>query len=253
MASTTFSGPVTSTNGFLLPSFTNAEILAIPNPTAGLMVFNSSLGETAYFNGTTWVGATLPVAPTVSGVSPPTGLPAGGTSVTISGTNFVDVSAVTIGGTPVTSYTVVSPTSITAVTAAHAAGSGLSVNVTNAGGTNTPNAYFSYEASSVTFSVALGSFQADTNAITYSSTGNSFYLRGEYWNNFGGFNLIASQPSGTVFTVLWQAGTDPEDTGTLTTSAIWADQGGDVYLSIATGIDTGPYNARISSITFSPA
>ena len=45
---------------------------------------------------------------------------AGGTSVTITGTNFTGATAVTFGGTAATGVTVVSATSITATTPAHA-------------------------------------------------------------------------------------------------------------------------------------
>ena len=53
-------------------------------------------------------------------VSPNSGPGAGGTSVTITGTNFTGATAVTFGGTAATSVTVVSATSITATSPAHA-------------------------------------------------------------------------------------------------------------------------------------
>ncbi|MBI4419465.1 MAG: IPT/TIG domain-containing protein, partial [Gemmatimonadetes bacterium] len=55
---------------------------------------------------------------TVTTVDPDSGLLAGGTSVTITGTNFVDVTSVTIGGTDLGSRTVVSATEITGTTPA---------------------------------------------------------------------------------------------------------------------------------------
>jgi hypothetical protein len=61
-------------------------------------------------------------APTVSAISPNTGTANGGTAVTITGTGFLSGAAVTIGGTAAAGVTVVSSTSITAKTAAHAAG-----------------------------------------------------------------------------------------------------------------------------------
>ena len=57
-----------------------------------------------------------------------------GQTVTITGTDFTGVTAVTFGGTPATSYTVDSPTSITAVVGA---GSSGNVSVTTPGGTAT--------------------------------------------------------------------------------------------------------------------
>ena len=61
-------------------------------------------------------------APKVSAISPNNGTASGGTTVTITGTGFQSGAAVTIGGTAATGVTVVSSTSITAKTPAHAAG-----------------------------------------------------------------------------------------------------------------------------------
>jgi len=61
-------------------------------------------------------------APTVSAISPNTGTANGGTAVTVTGTGFLSGATVTIGGTAATGVTVVSSTSITAKTPAHAAG-----------------------------------------------------------------------------------------------------------------------------------
>jgi hypothetical protein len=58
----------------------------------------------------------------VSAISPNTGTASGGTAVTVTGTGFLSGATVTIGGVAATGVTVVSSTSITAKTAAHAAG-----------------------------------------------------------------------------------------------------------------------------------
>src|SRR2546425_10678819 len=55
---------------------------------------------------------------TVTAVSPATGSMAGGTSVTITGTNFVNVTSGTIGGTELDSRTVARPTEIPGTTPA---------------------------------------------------------------------------------------------------------------------------------------
>ena len=68
---------------------------------------------------------TYKVPPTVTALTPSSAPIAGGTAVTITGTGFTDVSgwtSVTFGGTPATSYTVESPTEISAVTPAHVFG-----------------------------------------------------------------------------------------------------------------------------------
>lgn len=46
---------LTSTSqGFGLPQLTNAAILAIASPKAGLMVYNTTINHVCYYNGTTW-------------------------------------------------------------------------------------------------------------------------------------------------------------------------------------------------------
>src|SRR5207302_1133659 len=54
----------------------------------------------------------------VTAIAPTSGPTAGGTSVTITGANFVGPVTVTLGGTPATIPTLVNPTTITATTAA---------------------------------------------------------------------------------------------------------------------------------------
>jgi acid phosphatase len=81
-------------------------------------------------------------APSVTGVSPAAGDSAGGTFVTINGTNFLPGARVVFGGSPATSVNVASSTSLSAVTPAHAAGT-VSLTVTNSDGQSgaLPNAF----------------------------------------------------------------------------------------------------------------
>ncbi|MEO5822775.1 MAG: IPT/TIG domain-containing protein, partial [Vicinamibacteraceae bacterium] len=66
---------------------------------------------------------TAPVpSPTLTSIAPATGATAGGTAVTLTGTNFAAGTTVTIGGAAATSVVVSSSTRITAVTPAGAAG-----------------------------------------------------------------------------------------------------------------------------------
>ena len=60
--------------------------------------------------------------PVVSGVSPASGPTAGGTTITITGSNFSGGATVTVGGAPATGVVVVGATTIRATTPAHAAG-----------------------------------------------------------------------------------------------------------------------------------
>jgi hypothetical protein len=72
---------------------------------------------------------TLP-APTVTSVSPTSGTTAGGTTITINGTNFVSGATVRVGGTSATGVTFLSATQVRANTPAGTAGA-KSVQVTN--------------------------------------------------------------------------------------------------------------------------
>lgn len=73
----------------------------------------------------TYVGA-----PTVTTISPSAGHTAGGTNITITGTNFISGMTVDFGGSACAGITVVSSTSLTCTTAAHAAGA-VTVTATN--------------------------------------------------------------------------------------------------------------------------
>ena len=79
------------------------------------------------------VNAVVVQPPHVTSLSPTSGSTAGGTAVTITGTDFTSGATVTFGGTPATNVQVTSSTSITATTPAHAAGA-VSVVVTNPDG-----------------------------------------------------------------------------------------------------------------------
>jgi hypothetical protein len=77
--------------------------------------------------------------PTVTSISPTSGSTAGGTSVVITGTNFVGATAVHFGSVASTHIVVNSATQITATTPAEAAGT-VNVTVTAQGGTSTGTA-----------------------------------------------------------------------------------------------------------------
>ncbi len=109
--------------------------------------------------------------PAVSSVAPSSGSTAGGTAVTITGTNFVAGATVTFGGTAATNVAVVSSTSITATTPAGAAG-GVTVTVTNPGGQSGSLASaFTYIAPPTVSSVAPNSgLPAGGTAVTITGT-----------------------------------------------------------------------------------
>jgi phospholipase C len=77
------------------------------------------------------VGAVAQNAPTIASISPTFGPSAGGTSVTITGTNFVSGATVKFGNAAATSVSVTNSTTITAVTPANPTGGPVNVVITN--------------------------------------------------------------------------------------------------------------------------
>lgn len=97
------------------------------------------------------------VRPSVSSVAPASGPATGGTQVTITGSDFTGVKQVTFGGTPAASYTVDSPTQVTAVAPAYTRavprkGAVVPVRVQTTGGLSakTPATRFTYAAAPAT-------------------------------------------------------------------------------------------------------
>jgi hypothetical protein len=94
-------------------------------------------GSEAFFTSTAQarlpVSATVQPVPAISSLGPAAGDPAGGTKVTISGTDFTGASAVSFGAAPAAAFTVNSETQITAFTPAAAAGT-VDVRVTTPAG-----------------------------------------------------------------------------------------------------------------------
>ncbi|WP_179783920.1 IPT/TIG domain-containing protein [Rhizobium sp. AN5] len=108
-----------------------------------------------------------PAVPTLTGVSPASGSTAGGTVLTITGANLTGATGVTIGGTAATGVNVISATSITATTPAHAAGA-VNVAVTTPGGVATIANGFTFQAQTVTIAPASGTIPDGTIGIAYS-------------------------------------------------------------------------------------
>ena len=111
---------------------------------------------------------------TVTGIAPASGTTAGGTSVTITGTNFTGATSVTIGGSAATGVVVVSDTSITAVTPAGAAGT-KDVVVTTPGGIGTGVGLFAYGAHPVLTAAPAGATIASgaTATLTVGAAGTA--------------------------------------------------------------------------------
>jgi hypothetical protein len=130
----------TSATGVNVVSGTSITATA-PGQTAGsvsVVVTNTDSQNGTLTNGYSYTNP----APKVNSIAPNSGPAPGGTSVTITGTGFLSGATVSLGGTAATGVNVVSSTSITATTAAHAAGV-VSVVVTNSDSQNSTlsNAY----------------------------------------------------------------------------------------------------------------
>ena len=109
-------------------------------------------------------------APTVTSVLPNTGSTAGGTAVTITGTNFASGATVTFGGTAATNVVVASSTTITATTPAHAAGA-VTVTVTVSGQSGSLTNGFTYTTATGTISfIQVASATPQTKTTTVSAT-----------------------------------------------------------------------------------
>jgi L,D-transpeptidase catalytic domain/IPT/TIG domain/Putative peptidoglycan binding domain len=93
--------------------------------------------------------------PAITGLSPVSGSTAGGASVTISGTDFTDASAVAFGNADAASFTVESSTMITAVAPLHSAGT-VSVKVTTPSGSTADTSADDYQYADVTVPTITG-------------------------------------------------------------------------------------------------
>jgi hypothetical protein len=121
-------------------------------------------------------------APTISAVSPITGNTAGGTTITITGTNLIGTTSLTVGGIAATSVTVLSATQVTAITPAGTAGV-KDIVLSTAGGSVTSAGSFTYAAPPVITSFTPGSgLLAGGETITVTGTG----FTGTFSVTFGG-------------------------------------------------------------------
>jgi hypothetical protein len=140
---------VTITTGQSIPASTQVTLTAIgvTNPPPGTynMQVSTSADTIAALSGS--YALATPPPPTVTGVSPNGGSSAGGTQVTITGTNFASGAIVKFGSVAATNVTVNSSTSITAVSPAEPPGV-VDVTVTVDGQTSATSSSdkFTYEA-----------------------------------------------------------------------------------------------------------
>ena len=163
----TLDSPV-STGKTLLVSYTGGTNEDLVDDSYNAMANWSNLAVTD--NSTLGAVAT----PTVTGISPSSGPATGGTTVTVTGTNFTGASAVKFGVSNASSFTVNSATQITATVPAGAAGS-VDITVTSSGGTSATSASDSFSRVAAT-TTALGSSSNPSvlgEVVTFTATVSS--------------------------------------------------------------------------------
>ena len=166
--------------------------------------------------------ATLTIeGPAVTGVSPAAGPLAGGTSVTISGSDFTGASAVDFGATAATSFTVDSDTQITATAPAGSAGSD-DITVTSSAGTSNTTGSDQFAYVDVPTVTAISPAAGPTSGGTVVTiTGTNFSYVSEV--DFDGTSATYSVDSSTQITAFAPA----ESAGTV-----------DITVTTAGGIST---------------
>jgi formylglycine-generating enzyme required for sulfatase activity len=194
--------------------------------------------------------------PAVNGIAPTSGPTAGGTLITLTGTNLLGATGVTVGGVACTSVQVVNSTSVTAVTPAGTAGA-KSVAVTTPSGTASLTGGFSYVDHPILSSVSPAS-GLPTGGTTITLTGTN--LTGATGVTVGGVACTSVQVvSGTTVTAVTPAGTVGAKAVAVTTPRGTASLAGAfTYATVvvpawATLIEAAPDPAVVTSATLRAA
>lgn len=153
-------------------------------------------------------------APSITSVSPPSGPQAGGTNVTLTGSNLTGTTAVTVGGFAATNVTVVSDTQVTFTTGAASSPVFGSVVATNSVGIGARNNAFTYIAAPVVSTISP--------AVTSTAGGATITLNGS-----GLGSSTVTVDGVTVGTI--------QNTGSLRSFAAPAHAAGTVNVVVTTG------------------
>ncbi|WP_169835025.1 IPT/TIG domain-containing protein [Pandoraea oxalativorans] len=230
-ASVTFDG--TSATGLTFNSPTSITVTT-PAHAAGLV---DVVVTTAGGSVTLPTSFTYASAPTVTSVAPQSGPTAGGTSVTITGTNLSGATQVTFGGTNAATYTVNSGTSITA-TSPSGAGT-VDIRVQTPGGTSAISGAdrFTYVIPPNVTAIAPATGPgAGGTLVTIVGTG----FTGATVVTFGGSNATGYTVSGdTSITATSPAGTGIQDVRVTTAGGTSAVSGVDKFTYVSAPTITG--------------
>ncbi|MBI0378598.1 IPT/TIG domain-containing protein [Streptomyces albiflaviniger] len=191
---------------FTVVSATQTTAVAPPGAAGPVQITVTGPGGTS--NGVTYFYVGVP---TLTGASPAQGPTAGGTTVTLTGTNLLGATAVRFGAVNATSFTVVSATQITAV--APSGSSTVQITVVTPGGTSNGVSYTYVPTPALTSlsptqgpldagtTVTLfGSGLTATSSVVFGSTPASFTVVSDTW-------VTAIAPSGPAGPVNVQVST----------------------------------------------
>ncbi len=178
------------------------------------------------------VGYTYLTTPTITSISPVTGLNAGGTTVTLTGSNFSGATSVTFGGVAGTDMVVVSSTSITVKTPEHALGL-VNIAVINNFGTASLTGAYTYTLGAVAITLTGENFNTNKSAA-YNGISVGFALGGTAIADVAsvsislkdsGGNILVTNTSKSASSFNSAAGHYSSafrvQTGTYTTSSTW--------------------------------
>ncbi len=202
------------------PAPPTLETYKVSNLTPGTTYFWRIVGKTManiIAGGPIWsFTTTTPTPPgpgaTVTAVSPISGPVSGGTTVTITGTNFATGATVSFGQATATKTVVVNSTTITATTPAHAAAT-LNVTVTNKGGDNgTLPGSFTYQpptpvSTAPKINVVSPNTGSPSGGDTVTITGRNFVSG--LTVTFGGAPAVVNSTSRFVINVTTPGGSGP--------------------------------------------
>ncbi|MFE7404407.1 IPT/TIG domain-containing protein [Streptomyces sp. NPDC057557] len=150
---------------FIAVSATQVTAIAPAAPVGTVNVTVTTPGGTS-----AGIPYTYVAAPVLSSVAPAQGPLAGGNSVTLSGTGFTGATSVHFGVNAASSFTVVSPTQLTASVPTGGPGP-VAVTVTTPGGTSTQAVSYYYLGAPVLNAISAGSGQvAGGNSVTLTGT-----------------------------------------------------------------------------------
>ncbi|WP_328954694.1 PxKF domain-containing protein [Kitasatospora purpeofusca] len=166
-------------------------------------------------------------APVVTGLTPDHGSTAGGTTVTLTGTDLTGTTAVTFDTTPATAVTVVDDHTVTATAPAHAAGT-AGVTLTTAGGT-APAGTYTYQRPAPAVTAVTPAQGPLAGGTTVTLTGTDFT---------GATAVTFGTTPATAFTV--------ENDGRITATAPAAAAVGTVDITVTTPAGTSTVTAADS-------